>query len=214
MNIHFDHIIPEPLRELLGKQPTEIWNQKLTLHSEEKVIIEAPSGKGKSTFLNIIYGVRSDFTGDLRFDQHSVTKPSEFDWDSARKSKLSMVHQGLELFSEFSALQNVLLKNNLSDFKSEAEIHKMFHALGIYELKDKKAKKLSFGQRQRVAIIRALCQPFSWILLDEPFSHLDNQTAASALELIINETETQNAGIILTSLNELKNDKFTKNLVL
>jgi len=214
VNIHFNHIIPEPLRELLGKQPTEIWNQKLTLKSGQKLIIEAPSGKGKSTFLNIIFGIRTDFTGDMMFDQNSVSNNSNFNWDLARKSKISMVHQGLELFDELSAWQNVVLKNNITQFKPEADIHQLFEVLEISSLQDKKAKKLSFGQRQRVAIIRALCQPYSWLLLDEPFSHLDYETASKALDLIIKESEAQSAGVLLTSLNELKSDLFTKKLIL
>jgi ABC-type multidrug transport system ATPase subunit len=61
-------------------------------------------------------------------------------------------------------------------------------------------KTLSLGQRQRVAIIRALCQPFDFLLMDEPFSHLDDDNIAILTELIGSEVEKQKAGMILTSL--------------
>lgn len=214
MNIQFNHIIPEPLKEVITEHPTQIWNQKLTLTSGEKIVIEAPSGKGKSTFLNIIFGVRTDYDGELLFNQDLASKNEKFNWNELRTSEISMVHQGLELFDGFSALQNVILKNQLTGFKTQSEIDEMFERLDIAKLKNQRCHKLSFGQKQRVAIIRALCQPFNWLLLDEPFSHLDINTAQTALDLIMSEADSQNAGVILTSLNSLENDSFTKKLLL
>ena len=57
------------------------------------------------------------------------------------------------------------------------------------------------GQQQRVAIIRAVIQPFKWLLIDEPFSHLDDDNSKKALNFMLNAASKQNAGIILTTLN-------------
>lgn len=57
------------------------------------------------------------------------------------------------------------------------------------------------GQQQRVAIIRAVIQPFKWLLIDEPFSHLDDENSKKALNFMLNAASKQNAGIILTTLN-------------
>ena len=65
-----------------------------------------------------------------------------------------------------------------------------------------KAGKLSFGQQQRVAFIRALCQPFDFIFLDEPISHLDDENSRIMGELIIAEAEMQSAGVIVTSIGK------------
>ena len=65
---------------------------------------------------------------------------------------------------------------------------------------------LSYGQRQRIAVIRAFCQPFDFILLDEPFSHLDDVNQSLLMDLIEIEAKKNNAGIILTTLQEI-NDK-------
>jgi putative ABC transport system ATP-binding protein len=58
------------------------------------------------------------------------------------------------------------------------------------------------GQQQRVAIVRALCQPFEFLILDEPFSHLDDRNSKISLELIAHEASQQNAGFVLTSLDD------------
>ena len=68
--------------------------------------------------------------------------------------------------------------------------------------KEEKAGKLSFGQQQRVAFVRSLCQPFDFILLDEPISHLDDENAAIMAQLLTEEADRQGAGIIVTSIGK------------
>ena len=58
------------------------------------------------------------------------------------------------------------------------------------------------GQQQRVAIVRGLAQPYSWLIMDEPFSHLDIENTNRCLELIHNRTVEQNAGFVLTTLGD------------
>jgi len=70
---------------------------------------------------------------------------------------------------------------------------------------DRKAGILSFGQQQRVAIIRALCQPFEYLLADECFSHIDYENSLSAYQVIKEACDMQGAGLILTSLNGSEN---------
>jgi ABC-type lipoprotein export system ATPase subunit len=67
-------------------------------------------------------------------------------------------------------------------------------------LLEKKIKILSYGERQRIAIIRSLMQPFEWLLLDEPFGHLDEENIRKACELIKSECKKRDAGILMTSL--------------
>ena len=74
--------------------------------------------------------------------------------------------------------------------------------LGVSDLLDKACHTLSYGQRQRIAIIRALCQPFDFLLLDEPFSHLDEANTMKACQLIDEVVREQKASLILVSLGE------------
>ena len=79
---------------------------------------------------------------------------------------------------------------------------------------ERKCQTLSYGQQQRVAIVRALCQPFEWLLLDEPFSHLDEQNSTIALELIQEVCAAHNAGLIVTSLGSAQNRMFDRSIIL
>ena len=106
----------------------------------------------------------------------------------------------MRLFPELTALENVELKNQLTNYKTQAEVEQMFDRLGIADKLHSPASRLSIGQQQRVAIIRTLCQPASFYLLDEPVSHLDNQNNAVAAQLIDQEASRQGAAVVVTSV--------------
>jgi ABC-type lipoprotein export system ATPase subunit len=200
MEIKFSNIIPAPIPEKDIKQ-SEIWGRDIIINSQEKILIYAESGKGKTTFTNIIFGTRKDYTGDVFLDGENIKdiKPNNF--SEIRRTKLSIVPQGLSLFAELSLIENIIIKNKITNFKTNKEIVEMIELLGLEGLEDRKAAKMSFGQRQRAAVIRALCQPFKFILLDEAFSHLDSNNTQIVWDLIKTETKKQSAGIILTSLS-------------
>jgi ABC-type lipoprotein export system ATPase subunit len=117
-----------------------------------------------------------------------------------KREKLSYLFQGLRLFDELSGYENIAIKNKLTDFKSLTEINDMAEKLGVENYLNKKVGFLSFGQKQRIALIRALCQPYEYLLLDEPFSHLDTDNQKTACDLISSECRKQNATLLLTSL--------------
>ena len=104
-------------------------------------------------------------------------------------------------------------KRSVEDYKKKKEILALFETLGIAEKVNEKAGKLSFGQQQRVAFIRALCQPFDFIFLDEPISHLDDDNGTLMGRMLTEEAERQGAGIIVTSIGkhiELEYNKVMK----
>ena len=200
MKIQLENICPHPLLKGDKIPNSQIWGQKLSFEKGKNYLVRAPSGKGKSTFLHVLYGLRKDFQGQLLIDDQDTAKYSSADWLQKRREALSMVFQDLRLFPQLTSLENLQVKSELSSFKSEAQIKEMAQALGIHDLLQQKAASLSYGQQQRVAIIRALCQPFSFLLLDEPFSHLDEANIKVAAELIAQEVQQQKASLILVSL--------------
>ncbi len=131
-----------------------------------------------------------------------------------RKNNLSFIFQGLELFDELTAIDNIQLKNAITRQKTEKQIRQMAGRLGIENFLQKKAGILSFGQQQRVAIIRALCQPFDYLLADECFSHMDKENSKVAYELILEQCKERNAGLILSSLNSNEDLTTGKRLIL
>src|SRR5690606_36395865 len=107
-----------------------------------------------------------------------------------------------QLFHKFTVKENLLIKNQLTNVFSEMEIIQMLEALEIGDKWNQECGLLSMGQQQRVAIIRALLQPYKWLIMDEPFSHLDKENTARCLAMIHNRTVGQNAGFVLTTLGE------------
>jgi ABC-type phosphate/phosphonate transport system ATPase subunit len=102
-------------------------------------------------------------------------------------------------------MENVWIKNTITNFKSREEIIALFEELGIADKLDIRTDHLSYGQQQRVALIRALCQPFSFLLLDEPVSHLDDKNSDAMRDVILRETRKQGAGIVATSIGKQMN---------
>lgn len=196
MNIELKNIAPNPLIGAFSAN-TQIWEKALTIHQSEIVHIQAPSGTGKSTLLGILYGVRKDFKGELLFNGELVK-----DWSEIRSNAISIVFQELELLPDLTALENIHLKNQITGHLSDAQIHQMAMDLGVDSLLNKRVENLSRGERQRIAIIRAMCMPFRWLLLDEPFSALDEENTKAAVRLIKQEQEKNKAGLILANLQE------------
>ncbi len=182
---------------------SEVWEaESLLLEQGKPYVVEAPSGRGKTSLLSVIYGIRTDYQGHVSIDDRDLRSFSSKEWSLLRKKKLSFIFQGLELFDELTAVENIQLKNRVTAYHSEDRIMEMARVLRIDRFLERKAGILSFGQQQRVAIIRALCQPFNFLLADECFSHMDRENSLTAYHLIREECDAREAGLILTSLNE------------
>jgi ABC-type lipoprotein export system ATPase subunit len=179
-----------------------IWFNDVCFKKRERCLISASSGQGKSSFLSFIFGERNDYSGSIYFDDKDVSTLTATEWQTIRKQHISIVFQGLRLFSELTALENIQLKNNITEYRSQEDIDRLIEKSGLQDKRNEKTGRLSFGQQQRVAIIRALCQPFEFILLDEPFSHLDKQNIALMTEIITDELRSHNAGMIVCSLGD------------
>lgn len=199
--ISFLNVLPRVFAQAQDLE-SEVWNRELTLEKGHLYLLEASSGKGKSTFCSYIAGYRHDFTGDLLFDQQNVGRLSTADWVQIRRSHLSLLFQELRLFPELTAWENVEIKNQLTRWKSRGQILEYFDELGIGNKVDEKVGRMSFGQQQRVALIRALVQPFDFLLADEPISHLDEDNARVMGDILMREVREQGAALLVTSIGK------------
>ena len=200
-SIHLQQTLPQVFADR-NSVTSDVWHQDLLFKKGETYLIEAASGTGKSSLCSYIYGYRTDYQGIINFDETNIKSYSISQWVELRKHSLSMLFQDLRIFTELTALENVQLKNNLTGFKKKKEIIALFETLGIADKLHSKVGKLSFGQQQRVAFIRSLCQPFDFIFLDEPISHLDDENGRIMGELVTEEAARQGAGIIVTSIGK------------
>ena len=208
------NVLPLVFTDIRNDIESDVWKQEIHFDKANSYLIEAASGKGKSSFCSYVYGYRKDFEGSIFFDTVNLTGIKPDGWDSVRILSLSLLFQGLSLFPELTALENVQLKNNLTHYKEVRYITEMFEMLGIKDKLNEKIGKMSWGQQQRVAIIRCLCQPLDFIILDEPISHLDDHNASVIAELVGKEARLQGAGIIVTSIGKHLPFEYNKRLAL
>ena len=199
-NIHLDNTLPNVFLQRTDIQ-SDIWRQQVSLEKGKTYLVEASSGTGKSSLCSFIIGYRRDFDGKILFDGRDSRGLSTSDWTKLRQQHISMLFQELRLFPELTAMENVEIKNSLTGFKTRKEIEGWFEALGI-------ADKI-----QRVAMIRALVQPFDFLLADEPISHLDETNSRMMADIMTEEARRQGAGIVVTSIGkhmDLPYDKILK----
>ncbi len=202
MQLTLTQLIPQPLRDKLSMRPSGIWNCDLVFGVGEYVFVKAPSGTGKTTLMHILYGLRSDYDGAIRWGKLALREMTAESLAELRANQLSIVFQDMRLFPELTAWENLEIKRQLTNTISAKEMEGWLSRLGISDKRDSLARTLSYGEQQRVAIIRALLQPFKWLLMDEPFSHLDLENIDKARALIIEVIQKNNAGMILADLDE------------
>ena len=201
MDIQLSNLLPTPLKgQELGD--SNIWLKEVTLSEGSSYLIKAASGKGKTTLLSILYGIRHDYEGSVSLNGKLLASHSTSEWSELRQNTLSMVFQDLLLFPELTVMENLLIKNQLTTHKTQEEIILLLARLGMEDFETQKVGLLSLGQQQRIAIIRALCQPFKLLLLDEPFSHLDAKNVEVIRELIEEEIATNQATLIISTLED------------
>lgn len=213
MNITFQHVMPTPLASI-EHGADSIWGSETKLLSGERVLLNASSGKGKSTFTFTSLGLRKDYAGTIFYDDRDVKTISPNEWTLFRQTKISVVFQDLQLFPKLSVRDNLKLKNGLHPVYTEQELQDKLELLGIGNKWEQECGLLSMGQQQRVAILRALCQPFDWLIMDEPFSHLDKANAQICLKLINDRCDELKAGFVLTSLGDTYDYNYTRELKL
>ena len=208
--IRFEGMLPEVFQNERIPE-SDVWKTGLVLERGEHYLLEAASGGGKSSMCSYIFGSRDDYKGKLLFDSRDVREFTISDWQEIRRRNIAYLPQELDLFPELTAWENIQLKNKLTSHLSDAEIENCLEELGIASRRDYPAGRMSIGQQQRVAIIRSICQPFDFILLDEPVSHLDEDNNRIAAAIIGREAERQGAAIVSTSVgNPLLLDNYRK----
>ena len=199
MKIHFKHVCPNIFIEKPLK--SDVWNQDFTIYDGMRYQLRGQSGSGKTSFLTFLLGYRRDYTGEIFINNQAIYDLNVDEWVKVRREKVSSIFQDLQLIDQLSVEENISLIPKFQSGYTLTEGKKMLEDLGMGEKWKQKVETLSFGQKQRVAIVRALCKPFELLICDEPFSHLDKMHKSQCIRLIEKRLSEANAGIILTSLD-------------
>ena len=197
-------VLPRVFRGSESEPPvchSEVWlREDVSFVRPSAYIVEAESGTGKSSLCSFVYGARTDYDGEILFDGEEVRGFSIERWCALRREALAYLPQEMRLFGELSVMDNIMVKNRLTSYRSESEVMGMLDRLELAHKAGEPAGRLSVGQQQRVAIVRALCQPFDFLLVDEPVSHLDVRNNATVASLIVEEATARQASVIVTSV--------------
>ncbi len=179
---------------------SQVWRSDVAFRRGGRYLVESASGGGKSSLAAFIMGARRDYEGTIFFDGTDTSAFSIADWQRLRRDTLAYLPQDLALFPDLSAIDNIRLKAEISGNADMERATEWMRRLGIDGRRDFPAGKLSVGQQQRVALIRTLCQPFDFLLLDEPVSHLDEANNRIAAAIVEEEARRQGAAVIVFSV--------------
>jgi putative ABC transport system ATP-binding protein len=214
MQLSLQGVIPIPLREKIIASKSGLWNANRDFNKGEHIFVQAPSGTGKTTLIHVLYGLRKDYEGQVKWGTVNLTTTDNESLARLRATSISVIFQDMRLFPELTAWENIDIKRRITNTVSEQQAAEWLDRLGLKDKKNSMGNTLSYGEQQRVAIVRALLQPFSWLLMDEPFSHLDHANTSKAISLIGEVVKQHNAGILLADLDENNFFPYTQTVIL
>ena len=171
----------------------------LKIDENEFVVILGASGSGKSTLLNILSGLEKSDSGEVVYDNESISDYSEKQLTKFRKDKIGFVFQQYYLLNNLTIEQNVKVGANLADNKEYVDIIK---DLGLEDKLSKYPNELSGGEQQRVSIARALAKKPTVLFLDEPTGALDEETGRKILEYLLKLKDKSHFTMIMVTHNE------------
>ena len=171
----------------------------LKIDKNEFVVILGASGSGKSTLLNILSGLEKSDSGEVVYDNESISDYSEKQLTKFRKDKIGFVFQQYYLLNNLTVEQNVKVGANLVNNKEYVDIIK---DLGLEDKLSKYPNELSGGEQQRVSIARALAKKPTVLFLDEPTGALDEETGRKILEYLLKLKDKSYFTMIMVTHNE------------
>ena len=171
----------------------------LKVDKNEFVVILGASGSGKSTLLNILSGLEKSDSGEVVYDNESISDYSEKQLTKFRKDKIGFVFQQYYLLNNLTVEQNVKVGANLANNKEYVDIIK---ELGLEDKLSKYPNELSGGEQQRVSIARALAKKPTVLFLDEPTGALDEATGRKILEYLLKLKDKSHFAMIMVTHNE------------
>lgn len=178
-----------------------------TAKNNEIVTLFGSSGAGKTTILNCIAGLKKPLTGEISLQNRTIFKARGVNLPIQQR-KIGYLFQDYALFPHLTALQNIHY-----GMKSATFAEMLMEKLHIHHLKDQYPHECSGGEKQRIAIVRALATEPDLLLLDEPFSALDDETKAKGHEELLHLHKKWGIPILLVTHNQLEAEKLSDRIL-
>ena len=172
----------------------------LKIHSGEKVAVVGKSGSGKTSLIMLMGGLEKPSSGEIIFDQQSISSFSEDQLADIRKQKIGIVFQSFYLIPNYTALENVSLIleiNGAKNAKQQAE--ELLVQFGLKDRLDHFPTQLSGGEQQRVAIARSMAVKPKMILADEPTGNLDSENSDMISKLLFEYADKNQSSLVLVT---------------
>ena len=186
-----------------GKIPVHaVDGVSFTVGQSEFVTITGPSGSGKSTVLNLIGGLDTPTSGDVRIDDTSIRELTDTELTKMRRNRIGFVFQFFNLLPTMSALENVSLPLILGGVKRKDAAERtqaILTRVGLGDRVQHRPDELSGGEQQRVAIARALAYDPVLILADEPTGNLDTKAGEQVLEMLHDLAKRDGKSVLLVT---------------
>ena len=187
----------------IGNEFLEVFSKiNLEINQGTNIGITGKSGSGKSTFLQIVASLDKPSSGEIFFNDNKFNQMKNDELSKLRLENFGFVYQFHHLLEDMTILENVLLPNqyNRSDKKfNNEEIFNLLEKVGLSERLHHLPWKLSGGEKQRAAIVRAIVNKPNFLFLDEPTGNLDESNAKSIQELLINLSKDLKFSLITSS---------------
>lgn len=208
---HAEQAASAPLIELSGVARryemgevtvTALEGVDLRIDRGEFAVVLGPSGSGKTTLLNMIGALDSPTEGTVRIAGEDISRTSRAELFAFRRQTVSFVFQTFNLFPALTALENVEFGADVSGHgEAREEARRTLERVGLGERANHFPHELSGGEQQRVAIARALATRNPILLADEPTGELDFRTGVQILELLHEQTHTEETAVLVVTHN-------------
>lgn len=192
-NLKKTYLSPDGERKLVVDVPIFV------IEKGEHFAIYGNSGTGKTTFLNLIAGITTPDSGSIVLNGQELTLLSEHQRDGVRGKRIGYIYQTFNLLAQYTAIENIMLAMMLGGKPDRDRAVYLLEQVDLGDKLDYKPDQLSAGQRQRVAVARALANNPDIVLADEPTGNLDIGTAVMAADLIKEICGMNSSSLILMS---------------
>lgn len=180
------------------------------VNKAEKWLLLGNSGSGKTTLLHILTGILKPTKGQVNIAETDIYQLSSKKLDQFRGRNIGIVFQRPHLIKSLTIAENLFLAQSFAQLpKNNERIHEVLASLGIAHKKNAYPNELSQGQLQRVSIARAVINKPALLIADEPTSSLDDENANTVLKLLLEQSDLNNATLIVATHDKRVKDAFT-----
>ncbi|MDX5321344.1 MAG: ATP-binding cassette domain-containing protein [Bacteroidota bacterium] len=181
------------------------------LPQKEHLLIHGASGSGKSTWLQLLSGIRRADQGNVYYDQTDLHQLSSRKKEAFCAQQIGIIFQEHHFIPSLTAKENCLIGLQTSSDQTQF-LQRKAEQLGLAPLLTKKPHHLSVGERQRLAILRTLIRRPRWVFADEPTSSLDDQHCESVIQLLLSECESLGASLIVVTHDQRVTPYFERSI--